>query len=173
MAVDINGTTGLTFNNGSAQDVGGIGTGSQAWTNVTASRAFSTTYTNTTGKPIMVSDFSGHKDFLPDDMIYYIPGQMTNVHPSAANDWLMKESQWFTVDYGYAMGLFKDIEKNYKKSLEKSRKTYHYIKTNFSFDKMKEKLESILTDRVPEFPKQHELKLPKMKKIELPKMKKI
>jgi glycosyltransferase involved in cell wall biosynthesis len=126
-----------------------------------------------TGKPILVSDFSGHKDFLQDDMVFYIPGQMTNVHPSAANDWLMKESQWFTVDYGYAMGLFKDIEKNYKKSLEKSRKTYHYIKTNFSFDKMKEKLESILTDRVPEFPKQHELKLPKMKKIELPKMKKI
>ena len=55
MAVDINGTTGLTFNNGSAQDVGGVGTGSQAWTNVTASRVFSTTYTNTTGKPIMVS----------------------------------------------------------------------------------------------------------------------
>ena len=126
-----------------------------------------------TGKPIMVSDFSGHKDFLPDDMIYYIPGQMTNVHPSAANDWLMKEAQWFTVDYGYAMGLFKDIEKNYKKSLEKSRKTYHHIKTNFSFDKMKEKLGSILTERLPEFPKQVQLKLPKMKKIELPKLKKV
>jgi glycosyltransferase involved in cell wall biosynthesis len=124
-----------------------------------------------TGKPILVSDFSGHKDFLPDDMVFYIPGEMTNVHPSAANDWLLKESKWFTVDYGYAMGLMKDIEKNYKKSLEKSRKTYHHIKTNFSFDKMKEKLDSILTDRVPEFPKQHELKLPKMKKIELPKAK--
>jgi glycosyltransferase involved in cell wall biosynthesis len=126
-----------------------------------------------TGKPILVSDFSGHKDFLPDDMVFYIPGQLTNVHPSAANDWLLKESQWFTADYGYVIGLMKDIEKNYKKALEKSRKTYHHIKTNFSFDKMKEKLDSILTARLPEFPKQHELKLPKMKKIELPQMKKI
>jgi len=126
-----------------------------------------------TGKPILVSDFSGHKDFLPDDMVFFIPGEMTNVHPSAANDWLLKESQWLMVDYGYAIGLMKDIEKNYKKALEKSRKTYHHIKTNYSFDKMKEKLDSILTNRIPEFPKHHELKLPKMKKIELPKSKQL
>jgi glycosyltransferase involved in cell wall biosynthesis len=126
-----------------------------------------------TGKPILVSDFSGHKDFLPKDMVFYIQGQMTNIHPSAANDWLMKEAQWFSSNYGYAIGLMKDVEKNYKKALEKSRKTYHHIKTNFSFDKMKESLDSILTSRIPEFPKQHELKLPKMKKIELPKLKKV
>lgn len=125
-----------------------------------------------TGKPILVSDFSGHKDFLPEDMVFYIQGTMTNIHPSAVNDWLMKEAQWFSADYGYAVGLMKDIEKNYKKALEKSRKTYHHIKTNYSFDKMKEKLDSILIDRIPEFPKQVELKLPKMKKIELPKLKK-
>jgi hypothetical protein len=52
MAVDINGTTGLTFNNGSTQDVGGIGIG-QTWQGV--SRAYNTTYTNSTGKPIFVS----------------------------------------------------------------------------------------------------------------------
>jgi hypothetical protein len=54
MSVEINGLTGLTFNNGSTQDVGGVGTGSQTWTNVTSSRAQGTTYTNTTGKPISV-----------------------------------------------------------------------------------------------------------------------
>jgi hypothetical protein len=55
MAVDINGTTGLTFNNGSAQDVGGVGTGGQIWQNVASSRALNTSYTNSTGKPIMVN----------------------------------------------------------------------------------------------------------------------
>jgi hypothetical protein len=55
MAFNINGTTGLTFNNGSTQDVGGVGTGSQTWQNVTASRVDGTTYTNTTGKPILVN----------------------------------------------------------------------------------------------------------------------
>jgi hypothetical protein len=54
MALNINGTTGLTFNNGSAQDVGGVGTSGQTWQNLTASRAAFTTYTNTTGKPISV-----------------------------------------------------------------------------------------------------------------------
>jgi hypothetical protein len=51
MAFNINGTTGLTFNNGSTQDVGGVGIG-QTWQNVTASRSTGTTYTNSTGKPI-------------------------------------------------------------------------------------------------------------------------
>jgi hypothetical protein len=54
MAFNINGNTGLTFNNGSTQDVGGIGIG-QTWQNVAASRASGVTYTNTTGKPIMVN----------------------------------------------------------------------------------------------------------------------
>jgi hypothetical protein len=55
MAVEINGLTGLTFNNGSVQDVGGVGTGAQTWQNLTGSRSGSVTYTNTTGKPIMVN----------------------------------------------------------------------------------------------------------------------
>jgi hypothetical protein len=55
MAFNINGTTGLTFNNGSAQEVGGVGTGSQTWQSVISSRALNTSYTNTTGKPIMVN----------------------------------------------------------------------------------------------------------------------
>jgi glycosyltransferase involved in cell wall biosynthesis len=138
-----------------------------------------------TGKPILVSNFSGHKDFLPEDMVFYIPGQMTEVHPSSANDWLLQDAKWFSVDHGYAIGLMKDIEKNYKKSLEKSRKTYHHIKTNFSYGKMKEKLDTILTNRLPEFPKEVKLKLPQLKKvgatntpaepkkIQLPKLKKI
>jgi hypothetical protein len=55
MAVDINGTTGLTFNNGSTQDVGGVGTGAQTWQNMGGLRSGGVTYTNSTGKPIMVS----------------------------------------------------------------------------------------------------------------------
>jgi hypothetical protein len=38
---------------------------------------------------------------------------------------------------------------------------------------MKEKLDGILTERIPEFPKQVQLSLPKLRKIELPKLKKI
>ena len=55
MAVSINGTNGITFNNNSVQAVAGVGAGSQTWQNLTASRALSTTYTNSTGYPIQVS----------------------------------------------------------------------------------------------------------------------
>jgi hypothetical protein len=38
---------------------------------------------------------------------------------------------------------------------------------------MKEKLDFIFKNRIPEFPKQVQLQLPKLNKIELPKLKKI
>jgi hypothetical protein len=62
MAVTINGTSGVTFNNGSTQAIsGGMGTSAtaQTWQNVTGSRAFGTTYTNSTGYPIEVFILSG------------------------------------------------------------------------------------------------------------------
>jgi len=45
-----------------------------------------------------------------------------------------------------------------------------YTKNNFSFEKMVELVENILTKNVPEFAQQVELNLPKLK---LPKLKKI
>jgi hypothetical protein len=63
--------------------------------------------------------------------------------------------------------------KNYKTYTEKSRKTYHHIKTNFSFEAMQNKLSSILDARIPDFPKQVGLVLPKLKKIGAEEPKKI
>lgn len=54
MAMTINGTNGLTFNDGSSQSASSLGYG-QTWTDVTSSRSSGTTYTNSTGKPILVS----------------------------------------------------------------------------------------------------------------------
>lgn len=54
MAVTVNGLNGLTFNNGSTQNVGAVGTG-QTWQNVASSRTTNTSYTNSTGKPILVN----------------------------------------------------------------------------------------------------------------------
>ena len=53
MSVSIDGTNGITFPSTTVQSNAGIGYG-QTWTDVTSSRAISTTYTNSTGKPIMV-----------------------------------------------------------------------------------------------------------------------
>jgi hypothetical protein len=102
-----------------------------------------------------------------------LPGTLTPVHPSAANQWLLKESQWFSVDPGQAGAYLKDVFENYKNYTEKAKIQGSYSKNNFSFEKMKEKLDSILTQYVPEFPKEVKLQLPTLKKIELPKLKKV
>ena len=47
--------TGLTFSDTSTQTSTGIGYSPQVWTNVTSSRALGTTYTNSTGRPILVA----------------------------------------------------------------------------------------------------------------------
>jgi glycosyltransferase involved in cell wall biosynthesis len=124
-----------------------------------------------TSKPIITTNWSGHVDFLDEESSILLGGTLTNVHPSAS--WkgvLNEEASWFTVDYGQAIGFMKDMFKNYKTYTEKSRKTYHHIKTNFSFDAMQTKLDSILEARIPEFPKQVGLVLPKLKKVGEPKL---
>jgi len=47
--------TGTSIGSGSSGTVVGLGDSTQSWQDVTASRAVNTTYTNSTGKPIMVS----------------------------------------------------------------------------------------------------------------------
>jgi hypothetical protein len=71
MAVTINGTSGLTFNDASVQGASGIGY-SQTWQNVAASRSAGTTYTNSTGKPIMVTISQGDGTGISNN--FYING---------------------------------------------------------------------------------------------------
>ena len=127
-----------------------------------------------TKKPIIAPNWSGQIDFLNHEFTSLVPGNLTPIHPSAqVKDMLIEGSQWFTADYGFASGLLKDYFENYKKYQEKGKRLGFYCKTNFSFEKMQEKLDIILTSKIPEFPKQIQLKLPQLKKIELPKLKKV
>ena len=125
-----------------------------------------------TGKPTIVSNWSGHKDFLHPDYNVLIGGELKPVHPSSANQFLLKESQWFNINTDIASRAMKDVFKDYKKYWEKSRKQTQYLKDNWSFDKMVEKLNTLLP-KVEAAPQIQTLNLPKLKKIELPKLKKI
>ena len=102
-------------------------------------------------------------------MSILLPGNLTNVHPSAANNMLLKESQWMSVDTGQAGAYLKDVFENYKNYTEKAKRQAFYSKTNFSWDKMKDKVDELFTQYIPDLPKKVELKLPNLKKIELPK----
>jgi glycosyltransferase involved in cell wall biosynthesis len=124
-----------------------------------------------TGKPTIVSNWSGHKDFIHPDYNVLIGGELKPVHPSSANQFLLKESQWFNINTDIASRAMKDVFKDYKKYWEKSRKQTQYLKDNWSFDKMVEKLNTLLP-KVEAAPQMQPLTLPKLKKIELPKLKK-
>ena len=120
-------------------------------------------------KPIITSAWSGHIDFLNREFVPLIGGNLTNVHPSAANDWLIKESKWFTPNHNEVGHYLKDVFENYKKYTDGAKRQAYRSKTEFSWDKMKEQVDTIFTQHIPDLPKKVELKLPNLKKINLPK----
>ncbi len=118
----------------------------------------------TTGKPIMVSNWSGYKDFLPEKNTVYLEGELKNVHETATNKFLLKESKWFYVDYSKAASKMFDVYKNYKKYLKESEGLKTNINNNFSLSKMSIKLGEML-DKYVKIAKKVELKLPTIKKL--------
>jgi hypothetical protein len=126
-----------------------------------------------TKKPIITTNWSGQVDFLNPEFTTMLPGKLTDVHPSAANQWLLKESQWFSVDLGHAGTSIKDVFEDYKKYLDGAKRQAHKSKTEFSWEKMKDKVDELFTQYIPEFPKEIKLQLPQLKKIELPKLQKV
>ena len=44
-----------------------------------------------TGKPIIVSKWSGHTDFLPEENTVYLEGELKAVHQSSQNKFLLKD----------------------------------------------------------------------------------
>jgi glycosyltransferase involved in cell wall biosynthesis len=117
-----------------------------------------------TGKPIIASNWSGHKDFLPTDKAIMLGGSLVNVHKSAADKYLLENSKWFSANYNEASEVMKLVYKDYDTFLEKSE-TLRIENTNkFSFQKMKEKLKDILSPFVST-PQKKEMILPKLQKI--------
>jgi len=123
-----------------------------------------------TKKPLITTGWSGHMDFLNPEFTNLISGQLTKVHPSTQNQFLHPDSMWFSPDLAQVGFYLKDVFENYKNYTEKAKRQAYHSKTNFSWGKMKEKLDEYLTQYVPEFPEEVKLKLPTLKKIELPKL---
>jgi glycosyltransferase involved in cell wall biosynthesis len=122
-----------------------------------------------TGKPVIASAYSGHLDFLDKELSIMLPGELKQIHGSAVvQDMLISESAWFTVNYERASKVLVDVYKNYNKYVDNAKKQSYRSRTEFSLEKMGEKLLSILDSKVP---KPVEFKLPQLKKIELPKIK--
>jgi len=117
-------------------------------------------------KPVIASNWSGHLDFLKAEFTSLVPGEVKLVHESVVQDRLiLKDSKWFQFEIGFAQLLLKDYVNSYKGYAEKGKRLGYHCKTNFSFEKMQEKLEEIMDKNAP---KKVEIKLPNIKKISLP-----
>ena len=121
-----------------------------------------------TNKPIITTNWSGHIDFLNPEFTTLLQGTLKNVHPSAANKMLLKDSQWFNVDTIHVGHYLKDVFEDYKKYLNLAKRQGYHSRTNFSFEKMKEKLDKVLEQRTSNIPQQVQLKLPKLNKVSSP-----
>ncbi len=124
-------------------------------------------------KPMITTAWSGQMDFLNPEFNNLIGGQLTPVHPSTKNHFLIPESKWLSPDLGQIGFYLKDVFENYKNYTDKAKRQAFKSKNEFSWDKMKDKIDEILTKYVSDIPKQVELNLPQLKKVELPKLQKI
>ena len=128
-------------------------------------------------KPIICSGWSGQLDFLQNDFTLLLQGGLTNIHQSAHQpDILIPESQWFQPHPQEIFRSYKEIIDNYKIWMERAKRQGYFSRTNFSFKKMKERIDEILSENI-NIPEQTTLNLPKLKKstpkVELPKLKKV
>jgi glycosyltransferase involved in cell wall biosynthesis len=120
------------------------------------------------GKPVIASNWSGHKDFLPIDKAVMVGGKLTDVDDSAIDQFIIKGSKWFTANYGEVAEIMKLVKNDYSNFLLKSLKLKEENKENFSLEKMKSKFEEILKPYSIAFqppPQQTKLILPKLNKV--------
>ena len=117
------------------------------------------------GKPILVSGWSGHVDFLPTEHSVLLEGGLTQVDESAADTFILKEAQWFSVNYSNAANLMYDVFNNYNGYTEKSKGLVKNTLSRFTLEKMNEVFDSIMKSYVVEQPKIVPIKLPKLEKI--------
>ena len=140
------------------------------------------------GKPIITSNWSGQIDFLNPEYTVLLTGDIKPVHQSSVNDWIIKESQWFYVNYSVAAQKLDDVYSNYQNYLPNAEKLRIENEAKYSLDAMDAKLAETLNKYVPKFEKNVEINLPSLKKagapaltlptlpsaeFELPKLKKV
>jgi glycosyltransferase involved in cell wall biosynthesis len=123
---------------------------------------------SSTGKPIIAPHYSGQADFLKKDFICALPGQLTPIHPSAQNEFLIGDAKWFTPDYGYASKMMQEVLKNYKTWLTLGKRQRYFALSTFTEEAVSLVYDQVLASidaGVNMIPKAIELKLPKLQKV--------
>ena len=128
-----------------------------------------------TGKPILASGWSGQMDFLPAEHAVLLEGSLTQVDESAADQFCMKEAQWFTVNYSNAANKIYDVFNKYDSYLEQSKGLRENTLKNFTLDNMHDKFTQLMDTYVKKQPQFVPFNIPKVNasKMQIPKLNKI
>jgi hypothetical protein len=128
-----------------------------------------------TGKPIIASGWSGQMDFLPAEHAVLLEGSLTQVDESAADQFCMKEAQWFTVNYSNAANKIYDVYNKYDSYLEKSKGLKENTLKHFTLENMHDKFTELMDTYVKKQPQFVPFNAPKVNssKMQIPKLNKI
>jgi hypothetical protein len=128
-----------------------------------------------TGKPIIASGWSGQMDFLPAEHSVLLEGSLTQVDESAADQFCMKEAQWFTVNYSNAANKIYDVFNKYDSYLDKSKGLRENTLKNFTLDNMHDKFTQLMDTYVKKQPQLVPFNVPKVNasKMQIPKLNKL
>lgn len=116
------------------------------------------------GKPVIASNWSGHKDFLPINKSVLLGGTLTDVHESVVDNFIIKESKWFTVNYEDAIKTLREVYENYNVFLNNSKLLMVENRDKFSLEMMTKKFKELLSPII-NIPVEKKLNLPKLTKI--------
>ena len=125
-------------------------------------------------KPIIASNWSGHLDFLEEEHTALVGGKLDKIHQSAiVQNMIIPEAEWFRPelqDIGYSFNI---IWEEYKEFIKKAKKQGSHSRNNFSFNKMKDKIEEIFNNNLIDLPKKLDLKIANIEMPKKPTLKKV
>lgn len=122
------------------------------------------------GKPILAPNWSGHLDFLDGKLCKLLPGEVKQIPGEAVNDWFVKESAWFYVNYPAASEIMKVVFRHYDDYIQDAEKLRVQNEQKFSIQQMDKLFHEMLDKYIPPFAVEQKIVLPKLKKITLPRL---
>jgi hypothetical protein len=120
-------------------------------------------------KPTILPEYSGHLDYMNKEYADLFEGKLVDVNEAACNDWILKGSKWFEVDYTKAAEKMEDYFFNYtQERIDKAIKLGMENREKFNLKKMEDRLFELLDKYIPPIARASAIVLPKLRKITLP-----
>jgi hypothetical protein len=123
------------------------------------------------GLPVLTGNWGGVCDYLSPQYCDFLEGELKDIDPSIINDWFVKDSKYFYVNYEKAGAKMLSYFNNYSQTIiDNAEKLRIENVEKFSINKMDERFHMLLDKYIPPIAKHSTIVLPKLRKITLPKL---